>query len=105
MGELQKRMKCYHDNDTQLLEEVLKKPQIPLNQYHHGYVKGFNEAEKIIFKIVDEMTKDFHTATIYLPRGTTEEKLENLLNERKLRKEWFVRWLMPSAEQSKGEEK
>jgi len=59
MGELQKRMKIYHDKDTYLIQEAIKAPKVPLNQYHHGYVKGFNEAERILFEIVEEMRKEF----------------------------------------------
>lgn len=61
MGEFQKRMSVYHKESWEqyLLKEVEKHPQIPLNQYHHGYVKGFNEAERIMLALIEEAKEEF----------------------------------------------
>lgn len=102
MSEFKKKAKTLYDIQNDL-------PEIPLNERTEEKIKARMDAEyKTLYvplEVVESAKKEFLETIIYLPRGTSEEKIENLLNERKLRKEWFKKWFMDSADEAKVAEK
>ena len=54
--------------------------------------EAFSTMRQKVLEVVEGFKKEFAKALIYLPRGTTEDKLENLLNERILIKQCIEHW-------------
>jgi len=72
------------------LDEILKQPRIPLNQYHHGYYKGYAEAVKNILEVVAEAKADYPSLTsLGLVPILSDEDIEKIAEARR---DWFVRW-------------